>query len=183
MTNKTLISGCLYLSSLILLIISTALASAPLRDIRTHSSVLVTSTNEQVLLGADLYYERCSVCHGDRAQGLAEARTIFPEEHQNCERCHRKNNPPQMHLDQMSWRSAFSIGEAPALQGERALPSFRNGLVIYSYVSVTMPRPFPGLLEEEEYWAITAFLLEVNGVELENIRLNKENAASFELQN
>lgn len=179
--QKTLKLGCLYLSSLVFLILSIATASTPLRDVRTHSSVLTASTNPQVLHGADIYYERCAVCHGDTAKGFDEARTVFPEEHQKCERCHRKNNPPQMDMQQMSWRSAFSIGEAPALHGEFALPNFRNGFVLYSYISASMPRPFPGLLEEDEYWAITAFLLDVNGADLGEISLDQTNAASFNL--
>ena len=68
--------------------------------------------------GAALYAEHCAVCHGKTRQGLSEAQLEFPEDHQRCERCHRPNNPPQMELLAMNARSAFSIGEAPALVGE-----------------------------------------------------------------
>lgn len=147
-----------------LAVLGVAVASSRDEARRTHSSVLVATENARVLRGAELYYRHCSVCHGDRASGLAEARLSFPKEHQRCERCHRLNNPPQMNLGAMTWRSAFSIGEAPALVGKGALAAFPNAQALLTYTSATMPRPFPNKLTLEEYESITLFLLEANGI-------------------
>jgi len=143
---------------------------------------LVNTTNEQVLVGADLYYENCSVCHGDRAMGLEEARLVFPEDHQYCERCHRANNPSTMPLEFMNHRNAFNIGNAPALNDREALKKWGSALGLYAYMSATMPRPFPSSLEEDEYLAITSFLLSANGWSLNEERLSLDSASQFSLQ-
>lgn len=116
----------------------------------------------QTKRGETLYAEHCSVCHGKSARGLSEARLAFPEDHRRCESCHRPSNPPQMDLLAMHSRNAFSIGEAPALVGKDALAHFPNEEVLRSYISATMPRPFPGSLSEQDYRDLSAFLLELN---------------------
>ena len=62
----------------------------------------------------------------------------------------------------MHSRNAFSIGEAPALVGEGALANFPNEVALRTYISATMPRPFPGSLSEREYADLSAFLLGLN---------------------
>ncbi len=132
MNRTTFKLGCLY-TGILVFFVSLATASAPPRDIRTHSSVLVNTTNEQVLAGADLYYENCAVCHGDKAMGLAEARLVFPEDHQYCERCHKKNNPSTMPLEFMNHRNAFNIANAPALNDHESLKN--GGLpLVYMFI-------------------------------------------------
>ena len=162
------------------LLLGWALASTQDSERRTHSSILVDTANPQVLRGAELYYASCAVCHGDTATGLAEARLSFPEDHQRCERCHRRNNPAQMNLGATTWRNAFSIGEAPGLVGGDALSAFPNASVLFSYMSATMPRPFPGKLTSEDYLDITLFLLEANGVPVE-AEFNEAALAEFKL--
>lgn len=145
---------------------------------RTHSSGLTPQGNAQVLLGAELYYENCSVCHGDTGLGYAEAKTAFPEEERRCEQCHRPKNPPQMVMEQMDYNFAFSLGNPPALRGDAAPHSLGNGATLYSYVRSAMPRPFPGTLSEKEALAITAFLLEANGKPVGGV-LTLETAAEY----
>ena len=84
-----------------------------------------------------------------------------------------------MSLEQMEYNFAFSVGTPPALAGDAHLVSFPNGLALYHYIRATMPRPFPGALTDEEYLAITAFLLEVNGTSLGSAVLELDNAASL----
>lgn len=162
-----------------------ALAEAPLAELRIPSSSLVAEhPNAQVLEGADLYYKHCAVCHGDTLGGLVEARTAFPLDKQNCERCHRRNNPKVMDMSQMTWRNAFSIGDAPALGRHHhadALQTLSNGAALYHYISATMPRPFPNNLEPAQYLAISAFLLEVNGANIAEERLELANLNAFTL--
>lgn len=149
-----------------------ALADAPLAEYRVDTaSLLEPPVPPQILAGAKLYYQHCAVCHGDTLGGLAEARVAFPKDKQRCERCHRRNNPKTMHLEQMTWRSAFSIGEAPSLgrnHDAAALAHLANGAILFNYIKTTMPRPFPASLSDEDYLAITAFLLDINGATLFN---------------
>ncbi len=174
------------------LLFAFVLASGPESERRVHSSILVTSDNAQVLRGAEAYYQNCAVCHGDTAKGLDEARLAFPEDHQKCERCHRPSAFPRYADSEWAGRKAFSIGIAPALHktvegvevaddsveavDAEVLAAFPNALIMYSYIKATMPRHAPSSLEDSTYLDITAFLVEANGVALEDIELTPENA-------
>jgi mono/diheme cytochrome c family protein len=104
--------------------------------------------------GHDLYQFWCSTCHGDRGQGLTdEWRAIWPEDKQNCwqSKCHASNYPPD----------GFTFPKfVPAVIGESALERYATSLELYTYIQAAMPYWAPGSLSEEEYWAITAFLVE-----------------------
>jgi cytochrome c len=130
---------------------------------------LIEGASEQVLRGAELYDWNCSVCHGPTALGFEEARAEFPESHRQCESCHRKNNPDTRanFAGNTNERNAFSIGVAPSLRGEASLSKFTNGAVLYAYIYGAMPRYEPGRLTLEESLDITAFLLHLRGVRLE----------------
>ena len=142
---------------LVILALSLGLASRDTPPVGVEQAV-AEEVHAQQERGAALYAEHCAVCHGKKRQGLSEARLAFPEDHQRCEGCHRPNNPPQMALSAMTSRRAFSVGEAPALVGEGALTNFPNAEVLRSYISATMPRPFPGTLSEQEYNDLSVFL-------------------------
>lgn len=124
---------------------------------------LVPEASESVREGAILYDHNCSACHGDLGGGLEEARMSFPQGDRTCTRCHRATNPPQMDHFVMSWRNAFDVGVAPSVIGPNALQSFPDGASLFAYLRATMPRPFPGSLDDETYLAITVFLIEANG--------------------
>jgi len=123
--------------------------------------------------GAALYRQWCSTCHGDRGQGLTEAwRATWPKEKQNCwqSRCHAGNHPPD----------GFSFPrEVPALVGQGALIKFGSAGDLYAYTRATMPYWSPTLLSDEEYQAITTFLVEANYAEqgLEPVSLPSDLAA------
>lgn len=115
--------------------------------------------------GAALFAERCAVCHGATGGGLAEAKEAFPVDHRRCERCHRPGNGPTMSLAQMEARQhdLFSIGEPPELTGPTALAAHASAPALRAYLETAMPRFRPGILSDEEYDALTAFLLQLNG--------------------
>jgi len=173
----------------LLLVFAIVVASAPEKDRRIHSSILVDTDNVQVLRGAEAYYQYCAVCHGDTAKGLDEARLAFPEEHQNCERCHRPSASPLYSDNEWAGRRAFSIGVAPALHKNKTLEmqdktadvltAFPNGLVLYSYIKAVMPRHAPSSLEDETYLDITAFLLEANGVTIAESEVKLETILNY----
>jgi len=148
-----------------------------------------SATYESLLAwGQELYALNCAVCHGKTGGGLVEAKLAFPADHRNCTRCHRPNNRVVQPLSQpFEDNNMFSIGEPPALH---SLPGAVDGLaagglanggpaagglvagglvavaqpaVILAYVTATMPRYDPGRLTRDEYVAITAHLLALNG--------------------
>ena len=148
-------------SAVILLTLVLSLAWAA-REASAQVNPEVKTEAPQQERGAALYAEHCAVCHGATRQGLSEARLAFPEDHRRCESCHRPNNPPQMDLLAMHSRNAFSVGDAPALVGEGTLANFPNEAALRSYLSATMPRPFPGSLSEQDYRDLSVFLLETH---------------------
>jgi mono/diheme cytochrome c family protein len=117
----------------------------------------------QLAEGQALYAFNCAVCHGAQGLGLAEARLAFPADHQNCEWCHKPHNPRQMTLEQMTPHNAFSVGKAPPLSGAGTLGAFPNALALYSYSRATMPRFEPARHSDEEYLAMTAYILSLRG--------------------
>lgn len=119
---------------------------------------------------------RCSTCHGDKGQGLTlEWRLTWPETHQNCStpKCHGRQHPPD----------GFEIKNnyAPAVIGTGTLTRFRTAQALFTYISTTMPMHAPGSLTQDEYWALTAFLLAAHGVPADNVPLDGTTASQITL--
>lgn len=123
----------------------------------------------------ELYAWNCAVCHGATGGGLEEAKLAFPEDHRDCTRCHRPSNRVVQPLDQpFNDHDMFSLGTPPALHAElptaaasgatgAPLASVAPPAALHAYIAQTMPRYDPGRLSDDDYWALTAFLLELNG--------------------
>lgn len=111
----------------------------------------------QVDVGRNLYYYHCMPCHGDQGQGLTdEWREVWPEDHQNCwgRGCHAGR------VDD----AGFPIPRyVPAVSGSpQAIASFQTADDLFTYLLKAHPPQRPGALQQEEYWALTAFLLHMN---------------------
>lgn len=106
--------------------------------------------------GAYLYWLNCQPCHGDRGQGLTdEWRAQYPEEDQYCwnSGCHGER----------PYENGFTLPRTvPGVIGENTLNRFQTAGQMVAYIRVTMPYEYPGVLPEEEYLAIAAFLLREN---------------------
>jgi mono/diheme cytochrome c family protein len=118
--------------------------------------------------GQELYALNCAVCHGRTGGGLAEAKLAFPPDHRNCTRCHRPTNRVVQPLTQpFEDNNMFSLGDPPALHpvpgAGPVLAGVADPSALLAYVSATMPRYDPGRMTPEEYTAITAHLLALNG--------------------
>lgn len=112
----------------------------------------------QVDIGRNSYFYNCMPCHGDRGQGLTdEFRETWVEDHQNCwaRGCHSGR----------AGEEGFPIPTVvPAVAVEPgALQSFTSSTALHNYLEETHPPQQPGILPEEDYWALTAFLLSENG--------------------
>ena len=128
----------------------------PMED-RLAEPVLPESPT-QVDIGRNLYYFHCMPCHGDRGQGLTdEWREVWVEDHQNCwgRGCHTGR----------SQLAAFYIPRTiPAVIGSpQALGVFDTAEDLFVFLRATQPPQRPGALADEEYWALTSFLLHENG--------------------
>ncbi len=125
----------------------------------------------QADLGAQAYWFRCMVCHGDRGQGLTEEwRNAWDPAHRNCwqSRCHASNHPPE----------GFQLPYyAPPVIGPGTLARFATLADLHSYLAAQMPWQAPGSLPAEEYWQLAAYLARANGVSVSDAHLNADAAA------
>ncbi len=108
--------------------------------------------------GEFLYYYHCMPCHGDRGQGLTdEFRQLWVEDHQNCwgRGCHA-GRPGD---------DGFPLPRSiPRLIGGESAPgSFHRASDLEAYLRLTHPPQNPGVLADDEYQALTAYLWEANG--------------------
>lgn len=109
--------------------------------------------------GAQLYYQICMVCHGDRGQGLTEEwRNVLDPEDRNCwqSRCHATNHPPDGFIFPKT---------VPPVVGPVTIARFTTALDLFQFLQTRMPWQAAGSRSEEEYWQLTAFLLRLNGVD------------------
>lgn len=108
--------------------------------------------------GAQQYWFQCLPCHGDRGQGLTdEFRSLYPPEEQNCweSGCHG----PRFYEN--GWTIPKNV---PALVGASTLQKFPDASVLQAYIKAAMPFQWPGTLDDETAWALTAFILRENGL-------------------
>ncbi|MCZ7567502.1 MAG: c-type cytochrome [Ardenticatenaceae bacterium] len=126
--------------------------------------------------GGELFEQRCSTCHGDRGQGLTpEWRATWPEAEQNCwqSKCHASNHPPD----------GFQLPEyVPAVIGEQTLARFQTAQQLFEYLRAQMPYHAPGLLSDQDYWALTAFLLDAHRVPAGGRALDATTAPAVQLR-
>jgi mono/diheme cytochrome c family protein len=113
----------------------------------------------QADLGAQVYYQVCMVCHGDRGQGLTdEWRGVLDPEDQDCWQsgCHHTKHP----------EGGFIFPKiVPPVVGAGALSHYPTARHLHDYLQARMPWQARGTRSAEEYWQLTAFLLRANGVD------------------
>lgn len=107
----------------------------------------------QIDVGRSLYYYHCMPCHGDYGQGLTdEFRGIWEEDHQNCwgRGCHGGRARDE----------GFPIPTViPAVNDPvRSEKLFPTEDELCAYLHSTHPPQNPGVLKDEEYQALAAYL-------------------------
>jgi cytochrome c len=108
----------------------------------------------QAARGAQLYAQHCAKCHGDAGQGTAKA-------------------PPVV------GKAALPL-DPPA--GARVRKSqFHTAADVAAFVTTKMPAMKPGSLSADEYWAILAFDLKANGVDVSKSKIDATSAAAIRL--
>lgn len=107
--------------------------------------------------GRHVYWLNCMPCHGDVGQGLTdEFRSIWEEEHQDCwaSGCHGGR------AEDEGFPLPRTIPAVIFLPGNQA--AFAMGTDLFEYLRTTHPPQHPGKLTEEDYWAVTAFIMVEN---------------------
>lgn len=96
---------------------------------------------DQVAFGQKEYGEHCAKCHGSSGEG--------------------DKGPRVVGLDK------GALPEDPPANAKYRKSKFVTVADVAGFVTKNMPPTAPGSLSEEEYWAILAFDLKANGIELD----------------
>ncbi len=130
----------------------------------------------QADVGARIYGDWCITCHGDQGQGLTDGwRATWDPAHQNCwqSKCHSLNHPP----------GGFVLPRhVPAIIGATTLSEFKTAADLHEFISHKMPFQDPGVLDTDAYWALTAYLLQQNGLVPTGTQVTSDNAGSITIQ-
>lgn len=107
--------------------------------------------------GAQVFWLNCQPCHGDQGQGLTdEWRSQYPPEHQDCwtSGCHGKR----------PYEEGFTLPDSvPPVIDYDSLTRFDSLGQLYDFMRASMPMQARGVLSDEEYLSITAFLGRAHG--------------------
>ena len=113
----------------------------------------------QLELGRHLFWHHCMPCHGDVGQGLTdEFRLQWESDHQNCwaRGCHSGRYADD----------SFPVPTVvPPLTGVGLLARYTPDS-LFEYLRATHPPQDPGLLSDDDYRALVAFLYEMNNAPL-----------------
>lgn len=109
---------------------------------------------DQVAEGGKLYAKNCAKCHGDAGQGTKKAPPVVGKE--------------ALPLD------------APATAKVRK-SQFHTAQDVAEFVATKMPANKPGSLTTEQYYAILAFDLKANGVDVSGKKIDPTSAAAIKL--
>ena len=107
--------------------------------------------------GQYLYWLNCMPCHGDQGQGLTdEFRELWPEDHQNCwgRGCHGGR------IEDEGFPVPHEIPAIISSSGDELI--FSNPGELFDYLRTTHPPQNPGVLPDNEYWAIADYVLAEN---------------------
>ena len=73
-------------------------------------------------------------------------------------------------------------GDGPALD-RRTLASYRSGDRLFVYVRTSMPNDDPGVLSEQEYYDVIAFLLDLGGLNPDGVPIDSSTLPDLVLAN
>lgn len=132
-------------------------AAAPTPTIDRLAEPALPANPTQLELGRHLFWLNCMPCHGDKGQGLTdEFRALYVED-ANCwaRGCHAGKVGDQ----------GFPVPRTvPAIiSSSGQLPPFPDAQALFEYLHKTHPPQNPGFMPDNDYWAITAYLLKQNG--------------------
>ncbi len=127
----------------------------------------------QVDYGWQAYRLVCSACHAYDGSGLTgEWLSFWAPEDQNCwqSKCHALSHPPD----------GFVLPHyVPAIVGPGELDVYKTAQGLHDYIKKAMPWQDPGYLTDNEYWNITAYLIQANGFTLPKEPLSADTGADY----
>jgi cytochrome c len=113
-----------------------------------------TARADQADDGGKLYAKHCARCHGDAGQGSKKA-------------------PPVVGKD--------ALPLDPPKGAKVRTTQFHTAQDVAAFVATKMPANKPGSLQADEYYAILAFDLKANGVDVSGKKIDPTSAAQIKL--
>jgi cytochrome c len=135
------------------LLASAACGGSASQPAQTASSASPATFADQVALGQKLYGEQCASCHGPSGEGKGGPRVVGLKD------------------------GALPV-DAPATAKYRKT-KFKTVADVADFVVKAMPPAAPGSLPADSYWAILAFDLKANGIDLGSKKLDSALAATL----
>jgi S-disulfanyl-L-cysteine oxidoreductase SoxD len=136
---------------LVLSVLASACGASPPDAKSGENAAPPANFEQQVARGADVYAARCSTCHGKGGEGTADAPAVV--------------GPTALPLD-------------PPSGAKFRKSQFVTVADVADFVVKNMPADAPGSLSTDDYFAVLAFDLNANGIELDK-RLDADVAASL----
>jgi mono/diheme cytochrome c family protein len=137
----------------------------------------LAKARDQATQGANVFASECASCHGDRGQGVGGVPAILgpgalPE---NPRSSVASSNPgmgdPQLLQLQAQSRPAGAAWRDP----------FRTGQDLFAFLTTHMPMGHVGQLKPVDYWAVTGFMLAVQGAPVHTAGIGPANANSIQI--
>ncbi|HKO47426.1 MAG TPA: c-type cytochrome [Polyangiaceae bacterium] len=138
--------------SLLPVLLATACGGTPPDAKSGENAAEPRNFSEQVTLGADVYAARCSSCHGQDGEGTGNAPALV--------------GPAALPLD-------------PPSGAKQRKSQFVTAADVAAFVTEYMPGDAPGSLSARDYFAVLAFDLKANGIDLGDQKLDAAVAASL----
>lgn len=137
----------------------------------------LTRARDQATQGANVYASECAKCHGDRGQGVGGVPAVLgPGALPEYPRSSVASSDPALSDPQLLQIQAQS---RPA--GSAWRDPFRTAQDLFTFLTTHMPRGRVGQIKPAEYWAVTSFMLAVQGAPVPAAGIGPANANSFQI--
>jgi cytochrome c len=121
---------------------------------RSRAADTAAAGGDQVAQGEQLFAKHCATCHGKAGEGTKKA-------------------PPVVGKD--------ALPLDPPEKAKVRKTQFHTAQDVAQFVSTKMPAKKPGSLTADEYYAILAFDLKANGVDVSGKKIDPTTAAAIKL--
>jgi cytochrome c len=137
----------------------------------------LSRARDQATQGANVYASECAKCHGDRGQGLGGVPAVLgqgalPESPRNSV---ASSDPalsdPQLLQIQAQSRPAGAAWRDP----------FRTAQDLFTFLNTHMPKGRVGELKPADTWAVTSYMLAVQGAPMPPAGVGPANASSIQI--
>jgi mono/diheme cytochrome c family protein len=126
--------------------------------------------------GATVFATECAGCHGDRGQGVGSVPAILgegalPETPRNSAASDSASGDPQLLQLQAQARPAGAAWRDP----------FRTAQDLFTFLTTHMPKGRVGEVKPQDMWALTSFMLAVQGANMPPTGAGPANANSIQI--